>query len=113
MYDEIDPEVHVYAPKGPDLELHLNRISAYNQRTEQPTSWNTKVYEKADFYEQFLKEKSGSVVVLSGNNKKKTTYILDAINKGFHVYADKPMVIQTEEFQTLERLLNSQGKKIY
>lgn len=111
MYDEIDPEVHVYAPKGPDLELHLNRISAYNQRTKQPTSWNTKVYEKADFYEQFLKEKSGSVVVLSGNNKKKTTYILDAINKGFHVYADKPMVIQPEEFQTLEKAFKLAGKK--
>ena len=111
MYDEIDPEVHVYAPKGPDLELHLNRISAYNQRTEQPTSWNTKVYEKADFYEQFLKEKSGSVVVLSGNNKKKTTYILDAINKGFHLYADKPMVIQPEEFQTLEKAFKLAGEK--
>lgn len=111
MYDEINPEVHVYAPKGPDLELHLNRISAYNQRTEQPTSWNTKVYEKADFYEQFLKEKSGSVVVLSGNNKKKTTYILDAINQGFHVYADKPMVIQPEEFQTLEKAFKLAGEK--
>ena len=111
MYGEIDSEVHVYAPKGPDLELHLNRISAYNQRTEQPTSWSTKVYEKADFYEQFLKEKSGSVVVLSGNNKKKTTYILDAINQGFHVYADKPMVIQPEEFQTLERAFKLAGEK--
>ena len=102
MYDEIAPEVAVYAPKSTDLALHLNRISAYNQRAEQPTSWKTKVYDKADFYAQFATEKPGSVVVLSGNNKKKTKYILDAIKKGFHVFADKPMVIQPEEFQTLE-----------
>ncbi len=116
MYDEIDPEVHVYGPKGTDLEMHLNRITAYNQRASQPTSWKIKVYDKPDFYEHFLTEKSGSVVVLSGNNKKKTTYILDAIKKGFHVYADKPMVIQPQEFQTLEKafeLAEKQNLLIY
>jgi predicted dehydrogenase len=85
------------------LDLHLNRIEAYNQRDENPTSWKSVVYDKEDFYERFKKEAKGSVVMLSGNNKKKTEYILNAIENGFHVYADKPMVIHPEEYKALEK----------
>ena len=103
MYPEIDPEVHVYGTSSADLDLHLNRIEAYNQRDENPTSWKSVVYDKEDFYERFKKEAKGSVVMLSGNNKKKTEYILNAIENGFHVYADKPMVIHPEEYKALEK----------
>ncbi len=103
MYPEINPEVHVYGTSSADLDLHLNRIEAYNQRDENPTSWKSVVYDKEDFYERFKKEAKGSVVMLSGNNKKKTEYILNAIENGFHVYADKPMVIHPEEYKALEK----------
>lgn len=103
MYPEIDSEVHIYAPKGGDLDLHLARIEAYNQREESPTSWKSTVYEGDDFFEQLLNKEKVGVVMLSGNNQKKTEYILNAIEQGFHVYADKPMVIDPNEYQALEQ----------
>ena len=39
MYAGVSPRVHVFAPLGPDLIAHLNRISAYNTRAENPTAW--------------------------------------------------------------------------
>lgn len=103
MYPEIDSEVHIYAPKGGDLDLHLARIEAYNQREEGPTTWKSTVYEGDDFFEQLLNKEKAGVVMLSGNNQKKTEYILNAIEHGFHVYADKPMVIDPNEYQALEQ----------
>ena len=32
MYDRVCPVVHVYAPEGPDVGDHLNRIQGFNQR---------------------------------------------------------------------------------
>jgi predicted dehydrogenase len=50
-----------------------------------------------------IEEKKGNVVVLSGNNQKKTSYILRALQNGFHVLADKPMVIDGEGFSQLKQ----------
>ncbi len=72
MYPQVDPTVHVYSPGGPDLNQHLQRIESYNTRAENPTKWEEKVYVGADFLDKMLKEKSGNVVVLSGNNERKT-----------------------------------------
>ena len=41
MYANVDPVVHVYAPQGPDLQLHLGRINTYNTRIENPTKWKS------------------------------------------------------------------------
>ena len=40
MYIAVDSTVHVYAPEGNDLQLHLDKINSYNQRPESPTRWN-------------------------------------------------------------------------
>ncbi|MHC4186515.1 MAG: putative oxidoreductase C-terminal domain-containing protein, partial [Planctomycetota bacterium] len=40
MYNQISPTVFVYAPEGPDVQDHLNRIKGFNTRTENPTSWD-------------------------------------------------------------------------
>ena len=37
MYPGVSERVDVYAPVGPDLTEHLNRIVAFNTRSEQPT----------------------------------------------------------------------------
>ena len=37
MYPNLSPEVHVYAPVGPDLVDYLARIARFNTRREQPT----------------------------------------------------------------------------
>jgi hypothetical protein len=104
MYDQVSPVVHVYAPEGDDVKLHLKRIEGFNTRTENPTSWKEIVYTGADFFEKMIQEKPGNVVVISGNNQKKTAYILTSVQNGLNVLADKPMVITPEEFPMLRAL---------
>ena len=103
MYDQVDPVVYVYAPEGPDVKDHLARIEAYNNREENPTSWEEKVYTGPDFLEKMIEQKPGNVVVISGNNAKKTEYIMQSVSAGLNVLADKPMVISPEEFPKLEK----------
>ena len=110
-YVEIAPDVRVYAPDTPDVDLHLSKIDAYNSRSEAPTHWNSVVYQGADFFEKMLQEKKGNVVMLSGNNQKKTDYILAAIENGFHVYADKPMAITAEDYPKLEQAFQKASEK--
>lgn len=111
MYDQVSPDVYVFAPSGPDLDQHLARIESYNTRAVNPTKWNEIVYTGADFFEQMIEKKPGNVVVLSGNNRKKTDYILRSVNAGFNVLADKPMVISPEEFPKLEEAFRVAGEK--
>lgn len=103
MYDDVDSVVHVYAPGGDDLRLHLGRINAFNIRTDNPTNWKEEVYTGPDFFEKMIAEKKGNVVVLSGNNAKKTEYILKALDAGFNVLADKPMAITPPDFELLKK----------
>ena len=102
MYPGVDANVHVYAPAGPDLRLHLDRIDAFNTRAENPTRWQEEVYSASDFFERMLAERAGNVVVLSGNNEKKMGYITKSLAAGFHVLADKPMVINCADFARLQ-----------
>ena len=106
MYPMVDSTVYVYAPEGPDVQAHLNRIKAYNNRPEAPTHWNEQVYLGPDFLDKMLSDHrqvgAGNVVVISGNNQKKTEYIRKSIAMGFHVLADKPMVINKANFETLK-----------
>jgi predicted dehydrogenase len=102
MYDQVSPEVYVYAPEGFDLREHLKRIEGYNSRPEKPTSWVEKVYTGADYFEKMLAEKKGNVVVLAGNNRIKTDYIKKSVEAGLNVLSDKPMVIIPEKFAELE-----------
>ncbi len=102
MYEQVDPNVYVFAPEGPDLQDHLKRIEGYNSRTENPTHWIENVYAGPDFFEKMLDEKPGNVVVVSGNNAKKTEYILKTVQAGINVLADKPMAITPGDFPKLE-----------
>lgn len=111
MYNQISPEVHVYAPEGPDCQQHLERINSYNSRPVNPTSWKEIVYTGPDFFEKMLEEKAGNVVVLSGNNKKKAEYISKSVNAGFNVLADKPMIISPEDFPLLEAAFTTAKEK--
>ncbi len=102
MYDNVDPVVHVYAPAGSDVQLYLDKINAYNTRASEPTRWKEVVYTGGDFFEKMLSEKAGNVVVISGNNTMKTKYIAESLKAGFNVLADKPMVINSENFELLK-----------
>jgi len=110
MFDNVDSTVHVYAPDGPDLKLHLDRINGFNTMAEAPTRWNEIVYTGNDFFEKMLEEKAGNVVVISGNNQKKAEYISRSLDAGFHVLADKPMIIDAKDFETLKQSFESARK---
>jgi len=103
MLDQIDPTVYIYAPEGPELEGHMNLINSFNNRADNPTSWETKIYTGPDYLEKMLSEKPGNVMVTAGNNAKKTDYILKTVEAGINVLADKPMVISPGEFPKLEK----------
>jgi predicted dehydrogenase len=98
----VSPEVYVYAPKGAELEQHLARINAYNSRAENPTHWHENVYEGPDYFEKMISEKKGDVVVMSGNNAKKTASILATVKAGMNVLADKPMCIDAKGYEQLK-----------
>ena len=110
MYDQVLPEVYVYAPDGPDLQDHLARIQGFNTRAENPTTWQEKVYRGDDFFEKMLEEKPGNVMVTSGNNMKKTDYIKATVDAGINVLADKPMCIDQKGWETLKAAFESAEK---
>ena len=102
MYADVDPLVHVYAPRGDDLQEHLKRIESFNSRSNQPTHWREEVYTGPDYPEKMLAEKPGNIVVIAGNNTRKTEYILRSVQAGLNVLADKPMAITPADFQKLQ-----------
>ena len=109
-YPEIDPLVHVYAPAGPELAAHLDLIKKYNTRKDAPTSWQEEVCQGPDFLSHMFADKAGNVVVIAGNNQKKTAYIKSALDSGFNVLADKPMAITPEDFSLLEQAFGAAAK---
>ncbi|MFT3994143.1 MAG: putative oxidoreductase C-terminal domain-containing protein [Dysgonomonas sp.] len=103
MYKQVSPEVYVYAPEGKDIDLHLQRIDGFNTRSENPTKWIENVYIGADYLTKMTVEKKGNVMVTAGNNSKKTEYIKAAVDAGINVLSDKPMVINSQNFELLKQ----------
>ena len=116
MLPGVKPEVLVFAPEGEDVAQHLKRVEGFNARADNPTRWQEKVYTAPDYLKQAVIATQGgnsnpiasreaarsTVVVISGNNARKTEYITAFINAGTNVLADKPMVIKPENFAQLE-----------
>jgi type 1 glutamine amidotransferase/predicted dehydrogenase len=103
----IKPLVHIYAPIGEDVKAHLKRIDSYNNRAQNPTHWEHKGHISDDFFADMLSNsqvnKQQNVVVMSGNNRKKTEYILKTIENGMNVLADKPMCIDSVGYEQLKK----------
>lgn len=100
---DVSDTVRVYAPKGTEVNQYLDNINAYNQREENPTSWQEQVYTGDDYLLKMISERKGDVVVLAGNNQKKTKYILESIKAGYNVLSDKPMAINKQDFDSLTK----------
>ncbi|MEY2901148.1 MAG: hypothetical protein RLY89_254 [Bacteroidota bacterium] len=111
MYPQVDATVFVYAKKGTDLNLHLDKIKGYNAASTGATAWKESVYEGDDYLQKMLSEKKGNVVVLAGNNQLKTDYILKSIQSGLNVFADKPMAIDEKGFLKLKSAFELAQKK--
>lgn len=114
MYDQVSFIVHIYAPEGPDVGDHLNRIQGFNNRSAadglEPTDWKEIIYTGDDFIQKMLTEKPGNVVVTSGNNRKKTEYIKACVDAGLNVLSDKPMAIDAGGFKLLCQAFDSADK---
>jgi len=116
MLPGVKPEVLVFAPEGEDVLQHLKRIEGFNARKDNPTHWVEKVEKGPDYLNKAVFATLGgnshpsasreaakaTVVVISGNNARKTEYITAFINAGANVLADKPMVIKPGNFKQLE-----------
>jgi predicted dehydrogenase len=103
MYEQVDPTVYVYAPNGPDVRNHMRQILRFNSRPENPTHWQQVVYTEDDFLEKMVADKHGDIVVISGNNRRKTEYIKASIDAGLNVFCDKPMCIDAGGFRVLKQ----------
>ncbi len=110
MYDQVAPEVYIFAPAGSDVEDHLNRLNGFNTGAQNPTHWKPKVYTGDDFLQKMLLEKPGNLVVISGNNRNKAKYIKASVDAGLNVLADKPMCIDRQGFELLKQAFQSAEK---
>jgi predicted dehydrogenase len=111
MYPDVDSVVHVYSAGGDDLAQHLARIETFNKRTDQPTHWVEKIHTSPDFLERMLADRAGNVVVISGNNARKTEYIVRSIDAGLNVLADKPMVRTPDDLVRLRLAFQAASRK--
>jgi hypothetical protein len=111
MYPNVSKRVDVYAPLGPDLLEHLNRIAAFNMRSENPTSWQLEIHTGPDSLERMLRERPGNVVVLSGRNRGKVDRIKASVEAGLNVLSDKPWIIDPADFSKLESALDTASKR--
>lgn len=111
MYQDVAPQVHVYAPLGFDLTEHLKRIAGFNTRKEQPTSWQLEVHTGDDSLARMLREHPGNVVVMSGRNQGKIDNIKASVEAGLNVLVDKPWIIKAEDFAKLETTFNTAAAK--
>src|SRR5690606_36874602 len=107
----VDSTVYIFAPEGPELKDHLNRIAGDNKRPEDPTAWNLEVYTGTDYLQKMIAQKPGNVMMVAGKNDRKIDYILAAIENGIHVYADKPLVINQEGFKKLVKAFQLADEK--
>jgi predicted dehydrogenase len=111
MYPGVSERVDVYAPIGRDLTEHLNRIAAFNQRAEQPTTWAVEVHAGPDFFPRMLRERPGNVVILSGRNRGKVAQIVESVNAGLHVLADKPWILKSDDLPLVAAALAAADAK--
>ena len=105
MHPEIDRRVSVYSRLGPELLDYLNRISLFNSRRENPTRWELDVHTSSNPMREMLRDKPGSAVVFTGRNRGKIDRILESLNAGIHVFADKPWIISSNDMAKLSEAL--------
>lgn len=98
---DLDENVFVFAPNGPDIDLHMSRIEGFNNRADDPTNWVSHVFTGRNYLERMLNMRLGNVMVTAGNNRLKTSYIHQTLSRGINVLSDKPMAIDTEGWELL------------
>lgn len=111
MLPQVSPRVHVYAPLGPDLLGHVDRITRFNSRRLDPTRWELEIHASPDFLDRMIHEHPGNIVVISGRNRDKIDRIRASIDAGLHVLADKPWIIEASDLPKLEAALKAAERR--
>jgi len=106
MYPQVSPRVSVYAPLGPELLDYVNRVSLFNLRADNPTKWELDIHTGPKFFERMLGERPGNVVVFAGRNREKIGRIVQSLNAGYNVLADKPWIIASTDLPRLASALD-------
>lgn len=107
MYDGVDARTHVYAPLGPNLLAHLERLGQFNTRAGDPTRWEVEAHAGGDCLHRLVRERPGHIVVLAGHNSSKIQAIEAAVGAGLHVLADKPWILRPEQLPRLQEALET------
>ena len=110
-YPDISPRVAVYAPLGPGLLDYMSRVALFNDRAESPTRWELDVHTGPDFLARMLRERPGNVAVFAGRNRAKIGRILQCLEAGYHIFADKPWIIVPEDLPKLASALDTAERK--
>ena len=115
-YKGVSSLVGIYAPVGEDFDDHMARVAPFNTRPDSPAEWRYLIYLGPDYQEKMLEERSGDIAVLSGRNQPKIDRILDCVQGGLSVLADKPWVIEAAKLPVLESVIaeaKAGGKVVY
>jgi predicted dehydrogenase len=89
-HPDVEEEIFVYAPAGPELDDFLALVDAFNRRPAQPTGWRPVVRAGTASLERAVADRPGNVAILAGRNDTKIGSIRRLHDAGVHVLADKP-----------------------
>ncbi len=98
----LSDEVYVYAENGSDLHDFVQLVKSFNQRKEDPTSWELHVYRGPDYMDALLQQPPGDVAVVAGRNNSKLDTMQLLHRAGLHVLGDKTWVTNANHLEILE-----------
>ena len=105
MHPDLSKDVYVYAEEGTDLKSFIRLVNSFNNRKENPTSWDLHVYAGDDFLDRAVEEAKGDIAILAGKNSRKIHYIKAMHDAGIKVLSDKPLTINQRGVEILKGLL--------
>ncbi len=114
-HSDLSRDVYIYSEAGTDLDNYMKLVNAFNERAEDPTDWIYHVYTGSDFLEKAVEAaetKKVDIAVFAGRNDKKIEYLAAMHKAGCAILTDKPVTINSEGAELLEKTVASGGKPI-
>jgi len=106
-HPRLSDEVHVYAEDGSDLQDFLQIVNSFNQRREDPTSWEMHVYRGPDYMDALLRQLPGDVAIVAGKNNSKLSTMQRLHQAGIHALGDKTWVVDASQLEKLNDITAS------
>ena len=103
----VSRDVYVFAHAGQALEQFVRWIETFTENPSHPSNWKLHLRISDNPLEQLLDERPGDVVIVAGRNNTKARTVDCLASEGLHVLADKPLVVEPEEFRYLHDAMNN------